>query len=251
MAWSCNSLFLQHRPHGRPRGARPGPRPSVSAKRRASTFPPNPQGSCPTGGWKKRVRREGWFDGDTLNTAIRQVRVVHAAPGRGVPCRGRQRGTRLEAAPGPRSPRAGGTLLWRGKSEGSPSGGFENRDLGHRPSGHGATQSARAGHCGVSSGFVEGAKTGTAQTPREDHAWFAAYAGPKGQPAEIAVVVFVENGGHGFRGGRPHRQAHHRHGYPRPERLTWSRSSPRFFRVQQALQRAPRCRGSIGTFWRR
>lgn len=41
-------------------------------------------------------------------------------------------------------------------------------------------------------------KTGTAQNPHgEDHAWFAGYAGYKGEAPAIAVCVFVENGGHG------------------------------------------------------
>ncbi len=41
-------------------------------------------------------------------------------------------------------------------------------------------------------------KTGTAQNPHgEDHAWFAGYAGYKGQAPKISICVFVENGGHG------------------------------------------------------
>jgi penicillin-binding protein 2 len=41
-------------------------------------------------------------------------------------------------------------------------------------------------------------KTGTAQNPHgEDHAWFAGYAGYKGEKPSVAICVFVENGGHG------------------------------------------------------
>jgi penicillin-binding protein 2 len=41
-------------------------------------------------------------------------------------------------------------------------------------------------------------KTGTAQNPHgENHGWFAGYAGPPGQPPEIAVVVLVEHGASG------------------------------------------------------
>jgi cell division protein FtsI/penicillin-binding protein 2 len=43
-----------------------------------------------------------------------------------------------------------------------------------------------------------GAKTGTAQNPHgEDHSWFTAYAGKPGEPASLALAVFVENGGRG------------------------------------------------------
>jgi penicillin-binding protein 2 len=39
-------------------------------------------------------------------------------------------------------------------------------------------------------------KTGTAQNPRgQDHAWFVAYA--PGEDPRIAMVVFLEHGGHG------------------------------------------------------
>jgi penicillin-binding protein 2 len=41
-------------------------------------------------------------------------------------------------------------------------------------------------------------KTGTAQNPHgESHGWFAGFAGPRGQPPEIAVVVLVEHGASG------------------------------------------------------
>jgi cell division protein FtsI/penicillin-binding protein 2 len=41
-------------------------------------------------------------------------------------------------------------------------------------------------------------KTGTAQNPHgQDHAWFAGYAGYKGEKPSVAICVFVENGGHG------------------------------------------------------
>jgi penicillin-binding protein 2 len=41
-------------------------------------------------------------------------------------------------------------------------------------------------------------KTGTAQNPHgKDHAWFVAFAGLPGEPAEIAVAVLVEHGLHG------------------------------------------------------
>lgn len=45
------------------------------------------------------------------------------------------------------------------------------------------------------SGFEVGGKTGTAQTGIEgsgDHAWIIGFAGPPGEPAHVAVAVFVE-----------------------------------------------------------
>jgi penicillin-binding protein 2 len=47
-------------------------------------------------------------------------------------------------------------------------------------------------------------KTGTAQNPHgKDHAWFVAFAGLPGEPAEIAVVVLVEHGLHGASAAAP------------------------------------------------
>ena len=41
-------------------------------------------------------------------------------------------------------------------------------------------------------------KTGTAQNPAgADHAWFAGFAGPRGHPAEVVAVAFIEHGEHG------------------------------------------------------
>ena len=41
-------------------------------------------------------------------------------------------------------------------------------------------------------------KTGTAQNPHgESHAWFTGFAGPKGAPPQLAISVFLENGGSG------------------------------------------------------
>jgi len=40
-------------------------------------------------------------------------------------------------------------------------------------------------------------KTGTAQNQSHDHAWFIAYAGYPGEDPQVAICVFVENGGSG------------------------------------------------------
>lgn len=47
-------------------------------------------------------------------------------------------------------------------------------------------------------------KTGTSQNPHgEDHAWFVAYAGRKGEAPTVAVSVLVQNGGHGSTAAGP------------------------------------------------
>lgn len=58
-------------------------------------------------------------------------------------------------------------------------------------------QSGTAGGTRIDYLDVRG-KTGTAENPHgESHAWFAGFAGYKGEAAKLAIAVFVENGGHG------------------------------------------------------
>lgn len=61
----------------------------------------------------------------------------------------------------------------------------------------GVVQSGTAGGTRIDFLDVRG-KTGTAENPHgEAHAWFAGFAGYKGEAPRYAVAVFVENGGHG------------------------------------------------------
>lgn len=46
-------------------------------------------------------------------------------------------------------------------------------------------------------------KTGTAQNPGKDHAWFISYAARPGEPPSVAAAVLVENGGHGSTAAAP------------------------------------------------
>jgi penicillin-binding protein 2 len=46
-------------------------------------------------------------------------------------------------------------------------------------------------------------KTGTAQNPGEDHAWFVSYAKRPGEEATIAVAVLAQNAGHGATAAAP------------------------------------------------
>lgn len=46
-------------------------------------------------------------------------------------------------------------------------------------------------------------KTGTAQNPGEDHAWFVSFAKKPGEESSLAVAILIENGGHGGSAAAP------------------------------------------------
>lgn len=46
-------------------------------------------------------------------------------------------------------------------------------------------------------------KTGTAQNPGKEHAWFISFAGRPGEKPSVAVAVVIENGGHGATAAAP------------------------------------------------
>lgn len=205
VAWSCNIYFYNI-------GLAVGPD-ALYARARAFGFgektgvdlPAESSGLMPGREWKKKARREGWFDGDTLNTAIGQGFVLVTPLQAAVFVAAiANRGTvwRPYVAREIRAP--DGRVLWRTQSEARRRVELSDRTwmLLHR---------AMAGVVAQGSGRVihrpdltMGAKTGTAQNPHgEDHAWFAAYAGPPGVPPQLAVVVFVENGGHGSAAAGP------------------------------------------------
>ncbi|MBI3547754.1 MAG: penicillin-binding protein 2 [Elusimicrobia bacterium] len=52
-------------------------------------------------------------------------------------------------------------------------------------------------------GLVIGGKTGTAQNPGKDHAWFVGYAGKPGEAPSLALAVLVQFGGHGSDAATP------------------------------------------------
>ncbi|MFQ5780499.1 MAG: penicillin-binding transpeptidase domain-containing protein, partial [Nitrospiria bacterium] len=167
-------------------------------------------GLLPTTDWKKRVYKEPWYLGETLSVSIGQGFVLT---------------TPLQLAAMINTVAADG--VWRPpqllkKAENRKTGTVEevSRSEGRRlpisaetfrrirdalvavvSDSHGTAAASRSEVVSI------GGKTGTAQVvarPEDeeelpehlnDHAWFAAYA-PVENP-EIAVVVLVENGGHG------------------------------------------------------
>lgn len=205
VAWSCNIYFYNI-------GLTAGPE-ALSARAKAFGFgektgidlPSESSGLMPDREWKKRVRREGWFDGDTLNTSIGQGYVLSTPLQAAVFVAAVANGGTVWKPYLVREARApGGHVLWRGKSEVRRRVDLKTAtwDIVHRAMGNVVSQGS--GRVVFRPDLSMGAKTGTAQNPHgEDHAWFAAYAGPKGQPAEIALVVFVENGGHGSAAAGP------------------------------------------------
>lgn len=205
VAWSCNIYFYNI-------GLTAGPE-ALSARAKAFGFgektgidlPSESSGLMPDREWKKRVRREGWFDGDTLNTSIGQGYVLSTPLQAAVFVAAVANGGTVWKPYLVREARApGGIVLWRGQSEIRRRVDLKTTtwDIVHRAMGNVVSQGS--GRVVFRPDLTMGAKTGTAQNPHgEDHAWFAAYAGPKGQPAEIALVVFVENGGHGSAAAGP------------------------------------------------
>ncbi|MBK6879171.1 MAG: penicillin-binding protein 2 [Elusimicrobia bacterium] len=205
VAWSCNIYFYNI-------GLTAGPE-ALASRAKAFGFgektgidlPSESSGLMPDREWKKRARREGWFDGDTLNTAIGQGFVLSTPLQAAVFVAAVANGGTVWKPYLVREARATtGQTLWRGKSEIRRTVELNNATWGtlHRAMGNVVSQGS--GRVIYRPDLDLGAKTGTAQNPHgEDHAWFAAYAGPKGQPAEIAVLVFVENGGHGSAAAGP------------------------------------------------
>jgi penicillin-binding protein 2 len=174
-------------------------------------------GLVPGRSWKKKVMRQGWFEGDTLNFSIGQ---------------GAMTATPLQAAVFFAALANGGTV-WRPYVVDrvvSP----ENKILFHqnpdprqrvvlKETVWATLRRAMEGVVLEGSGrgvqrsdLVIGAKTGTAQNPHgEDHSWFTAYAGRPGQKPGLALAVFVENGGHGSVSAGPIARAMINEFYPR------------------------------------
>ena len=176
-------------------------------------------GLIPDSAWKRRVRKEPWYSGETLSAAIGQ---------------GYDLVTPVQAALLAATVANGGTVyrphLIRRVADGSgltvrTGAAIVERTVGIKPE---TLAAIRAGLWGVVNepggtgaaarvpGLVIAGKTGTAQVVRmaargerqavsghlsKDHAWFVCYAA--NGSAQVAIAVIVEHGGHGGSVGAP------------------------------------------------
>ncbi len=162
---------------------------ALKGEKRGSVFGPQA---------RARTKR-GWYDGDTVNLSIGQGELLVTPIQMAV----------MTAAI------ANGGALWRPHytdrvvyADGRPEYKQKPEKLGQVALKDSVWRDLRdAMRLVVSSGtgksaLIEGldvvGKTGTAQNSAgDDHAWFIAYAARPGEPSAVAVVVLVENGGHG------------------------------------------------------
>jgi len=161
-------------------------------------LPTEASGTIPSAEWKRRIYKEPWYPGDTMNMAIGQGYVVV---------------TPVQVARMLSAVANGGTLFApRLARRVLAADGFEVMSYAPVSSGKLAVapeslatlrEALRmavewgTGTAAAVPGLAVAGKTGSAENPRGiPHAWFAGYA-PADRPA-LVVVAFVE---HGFRGG--------------------------------------------------
>jgi penicillin-binding protein 2 len=158
------------------------------------------KGLVPTPDWKKRVKKESWFLGDTYNTSIGQGNLL-------VTPLQLTRATAAIANGGTLyQPRLVRTILGTGQQSSQEKSPVAQKqaiiDSGIlRVIREGMRQTVQSGSARSFNVLpIEvAAKTGTAQTSKskdKTHSWFTAFA-PFGAP-EIAVSVIVEGGGEGY-----------------------------------------------------
>lgn len=199
MAQSCNVYFFEI---GRNTGSQTMWEVSDAfglGKQVQSALPGENRGNIPNPLWKKRVGLGGWSTGDTYNMSIGQgydtvTPLQIAVMSMGVANRGRifepffvqklvDASGKTVLQPPPKYVR---TVALK-----SATWDLLNRSLRGVIEG-GTGSGTRFDHLDV------WGKTGTAQNPHGDsHSWFTGFAGPKGQPPQLAVSVFIENGGSG------------------------------------------------------
>jgi penicillin-binding protein 2 len=163
------------------------------------TMPGENKGVVPSPAWKKKMGLGGWSTGDTYNMAIGQGFSV-ATPLQVVSMMMAvaTQGTLLRLYAVDKIVDVNGNVRMQAHRHVVRTISLKQStwDAIHESLGNVVTQGTgritRIPHLDVYG------KTGTAQNPHgQDHAWFAGYAGYKGEKPSVAICVFVENGGHG------------------------------------------------------
>lgn len=161
-------------------------------------LPTEANGTIPSAEWKRRMYKEPWYPGDTLNMAIGQGYVVVTPLQVARMLSAVANGGTLVA------PRLARRVLAPDGSEVKVYAPVTTGRLDVKPESLATLREAlrmvvESGTGGAAAvpGLAIAGKTGSAENPRGiPHAWFAGYA-PADRPA-LVVVAFVE---HGFRGG--------------------------------------------------
>ena len=160
-------------------------------------LPQEKKGLVPTAAWKKTVRGEQWYDGDSINYGIGQgflqVTPLQMALVYGTIATGRRMKPYIVAEIKSRN----GEVLYQGKSQVAgeiPIAAAFWQKIRE------ALQAVVARATGIAAkvdGLPAAGKTGTAENPGLPHAWFLCYA-PVNDP-QIVIASFVEHGEHGDR----------------------------------------------------
>jgi len=199
MAMSCDVYFFQVAARMAPAALESYAREFGLGERTGIDIPGEVAGLLPGPEWADQVAHRPWFEGDTFNLSIGQgqllVTPIQAAVlMAAVATRGSvYKPTLVREVRGPR-----GNLI----SENKPQ---LLRTISVRDSTWQVLQEALekvvregTGQQAQIPGWTVYGKTGTAQNPHgDDHAWFLCAAGRPGEPAQLVVSAFVENGGHG------------------------------------------------------
>jgi penicillin-binding protein 2 len=160
-------------------------------------LPQERKGLIPTTDWKKKVWKEPWYDGDSINYGIGQG-FVQVTPLQMAAVYGTiASGKRMKPYVVQEIKNREGDILYQGKQE----------ETGKAPVAWGTLVAIRkaltavveraTGIAAKVAGIPAAGKTGTAENPGLPHAWFLCYA-PVADP-KIAMAVFVAHGEHGDR----------------------------------------------------
>jgi penicillin-binding protein 2 len=160
---------------------------ALKGERRGNMFGPQARG------------KRGWYDGDTLNLSIGQGELlVTPIQMANVAAAVANRGTLWRPHYTDRIVYSDGRPEYKQKLEKLGDIPLKEKVWGDLDEAMRLVVSSGTGRAASISGLIVAGKTGTAQNPLgDDHAWFVAYAHKSGEPAQVAVAVLVENGGHG------------------------------------------------------